>query len=197
MSQQGARRSPVLYVAVGLVALLVILAVAATGYHNGFVSKRNAIDAQWHQVEVQYQRRVDLIPNLVATAKGAQIQEQKVFADVTAARAKYVGAATTSDKAAAATQVESSLGRLIAVVEAYPQLKSNENLLHLQDELAGTENRVAVERKRYNDAVLDYKNSVQKFPGSMFAGMFGFSDNATYFESAPGSDKAPTVDFSH
>ncbi len=190
------RRGPGLYIAGGLIAFVLILIMTAVGYHNGFVAKRNAVDAQWQQVEVQYQRRVDLIPNLVATAKGAQIQEQKIFEDVTAARAKYVAAAGTSDKAAAANQVETSLGRLIAVVEAYPQLQSNQNLLALQDELAGTENRVAVERSRYNSTVLAYKNSIQSFPGSFFAGMFGFSDNTTYFQSDPGSDKAPKVDFS-
>jgi LemA protein len=186
------RRNMTLWIVGGVILLLVIMGIS---YHNSFVTKRNAIDAQWHQVEVQYQRRVDLIPNLVATAKGAQIQEQKVFGDVSQARQNYLNASGTDAKAAAAGQVETSLGRLLAVVEAYPQLNSYQNLLSLQDELAGTENRVAVERKRYNDDVQDYKNSIQKFPGSLFAGLFGVHDTSSYFEADAGSSVAPKVDF--
>ena len=177
-----------------LVILIVVIGLSAVGYYNSFVRQSNQIDGQWKQVEVQYQRRFDLIPNLVEAAKGAQGQEQKVFGDLAAARASYAGASTNDEKAAAASQVETSLGRLLAIFENYPDLKSNETILKLQDELAGTENRVATERRRYNEDVQAYNTSVTVFPGSLFANMFGY-DKHTYFEAAAGSENAPQVDF--
>jgi LemA protein len=164
------------------------------GYYNSFVQKSQAVDGQWAQVETQYQRRVDLIPNLVSTAKGFLNQEQEVFSNVTASRAAYVGAKTTDEKVAAANQVESGLSRLLAVVEAYPQLKSNETMLSLMAELSGTENRVSVERKRFNDEVRVYNTSVKTFPGNMFAGMFGFTEKK-FFEAVEGAEVVPTVEF--
>lgn len=183
-------RSPLAWI----VAILVLIVLVGIGYYNSFARKTNAIDGQWKQVEVQYQRRFDLIPNLVEAAKGAQAQEQKVFGDLAAARASYAGATTTDEKAAAASQVETSLGRLIAIFENYPDLKSNETILKLQDELAGTENRVATERRRYNEEVQSYNTAVSVFPGSAFAKLFGHSKH-TYFDAAAGSETAPSVNF--
>lgn len=177
-----------------LLAVVVLLLLMGVSYYNSFVTQNNAIDGQWKQVEVQYQRRVDLIPNLVESAKGLQQQEQKVFGDLAAARANYAGAQTTDQRVQAANQVESSLGRLLAIVENYPQLKSDQAILRLMDELAGTENRVAVERRRYNEAVQAYNTSINVLPGKLFAGVFGFSPR-TYFQSTPGSENAPQVKF--
>lgn len=179
---------------VWIVGVIILLVLIVAGYYNSFVRKSASVDAQWQQVEVQYQRRFDLIPNLVEAAKGAQAQEQKVFGDLAAARANYAGATTNDQKAAAATQVETSLGRLIAIFENYPDLKSNETILKLQDELAGTENRVATERRRYNDEVKSYNTSVSVVPGSLFANLFGF-ETRNYFEATAGSDAAPQVKF--
>ncbi len=177
-----------------LVAVVILVLLTVAGYYNSFVRQSNAIDGQWQQVEVQYQRRFDLIPNLVEAAKGAQAQEQKVFGDLAQARANYTAAKTNDEKAAAASQVETSLGRLIAIFENYPDLKSNETILKLQDELAGTENRVATERRRYNELVRSYNTSVGVFPGSLFAKWFGFSAHS-YFEATAGSEDAPQVKF--
>jgi LemA protein len=168
--------------------------VIAGGYYNSFVSQNNAVTGQWQQVEVQYQRRFDLIPNLVGAAKGLMQQEQKVFGDLAAARAAYTGAQTADAKAAAAGQVESALGRLLAIFENYPELKSDQTVLRLQDELAGTENRVAVERRRYNDLVQQYNTNVSTVPGLVFARLFNFGPR-TYFQSAAGTENAPQVKF--
>lgn len=177
-----------------LAATIILIILVGGGYYNGFVRQANAIDGQWKQVETQYQRRFDLIPNLVEAAKGAQAQERKVFGDLAAARASYTGAATVDQKAAAATQVESSLGRLLAIFENYPDLKSNETILKLQDELAGTENRIAVERKRYNDDVRAYNTTVSIVPGRWIANLFGFHSRA-YFSATTGSQSPPAVKF--
>ena len=139
-----------------IIAIIIISALVAVGYYNSFVSQTNAIEGQWKQVEVQYQRRVDLIPNLVESVKGLQKQEQKIFGDVSAARANYVGAKNAEGKVQAANQLEGALSRLIAIFENYPQIKSDQAVLKLMDELAGTENRVAVERRRYNE--IDIQN---------------------------------------
>ena len=143
-----------------IIAIIIISALVAVGYYNSFVSQTNAIEGQWKQVEVQYQRRVDLIPNLVESVKGLQKQEQKIFGDVSAARANYVGAKNAEGKVQAANQLEGALSRLIAIFENYPQIKSDQAVLKLMDELAGTENRVAVERRRYNEIVQGYNTSV-------------------------------------
>lgn len=173
-----------------IAGVVVFLLVVAGGQYNSFVTANNSIDGQWKQVEVQYQRRFDLIPNLVEATKGLMQQEQKVFGDIAAARAAYAG----SPSPTTAGQVESALGRLLAIVENYPQLKSDQTVLRLQDELAGTENRVAVERKRYNDLVQSYNTSVSTIPGNIFAGIFGFKPRA-YFNATSGAENAPQVKF--
>ena len=177
-----------------IIAAFVLIVVVAGGYYNSFVTKVNAIQGQWKQVEVQYQRRFDLIPNLVNSVKGLQKQEQKIFSDVEQSRQAYTQAQTTDQKVAAANQVESSLGRLIAIVENYPQIKSDQAVLSLMDELSGTENRIAVERRRYNDLVQSYNTSISVLPGNIFARLFGFTSKE-YFNSAPGSENAPKVSF--
>ena len=164
------------------------------GVYNSLVSKSQAIDAQWAQVETQYQRRYDLIPNLVNAVKGMMKQEQTVFQAIDDARTKYGSATTVDAKAEAAGEVETSLGRLIAVMENYPDLKSSKTVINLMDELAGTENRISVERRRYNDLVQDYNTQIKTFPTNTIAGMFGFTPKQ-YFQSVTGADQAPKVEF--
>src|SRR5499427_1266058 len=146
------------------VVILLILAFVLGGAYfsrrNQMAIKREAVNAAWSQVDVVLQRRADLIPNLVQTVKGYAVQEQTVFGDIAAARAALVGARTPADKIAANGQLDSALSRLMVIVENYPQLKSNENFMRLQDELAGTENRIAIERRRYNEAVQDYNTYI-------------------------------------
>ncbi|MEK7464618.1 MAG: LemA family protein [Patescibacteria group bacterium] len=176
--------------------ILVAVVVVVVGWlwmgYNGLVSRREAITNQWAQVETQYQRRLDLIPNLVESVKGVMKQEQTVFTALADARTKYAGAVTINDKAAAATQVESALGRLLAVAENYPVLKSSDTVQTLMVQLEGTENRVSVERKRYNDVVRDLNVSVKRFPGNLLAKVFGFGEQ-NYFEAAAGAEDAPAV----
>ncbi len=184
-----------LLAAAGAVVLVgIIIAVSLMGVYNSLVAKSQAIDAQWAQVETQYQRRYDLIPNLVNAVKGMMKQEQTVFQAIDDARAKYGSATTVDAKAEAAGQVETSLGRLIAVMENYPDLKSSQTVINLMDELAGTENRISVERRRYNDLVQDYNTQIKTFPTNMLAGMFGFTPKQ-YFQSVTGADQAPKVEF--
>jgi LemA protein len=181
--------------AVGAVVVVgIIIAVSLIGMYNGLVTKSQAIDAQWAQVETQYQRRFDLIPNLVNSVKGIMKQEQTVFDAIAQARTQYGSATTVDAKAAAAGQVESALGRLLAIVENYPELKSSQNVTALMDELSGTENRISVERRRYNDLVREYNTKIKTFPTNMLAGMFGFTEKQ-YFQSVTGADQAPKVDF--
>jgi len=182
-----------------IVAVILILALMLGG---GFFSRRNemavkreAVSAAWSQVDVVLQRRADLIPNLVATAKGFAVHEEQVFSEIAAARANYVNAKTPAEKISANGQIDAALAKFLVVQENYPQLKSNENFLRLQDELAGTENRIAVERRRYNDAVQDYNTYISLFPNSAVAGMSGFSRNDAYFKADEGSRSAPKVDF--
>lgn len=177
-----------------IVALAVVAGLYIMGQYNGLVTANEAINGQWAQVETQYQRRLDLIPNLVASVQGAMKQEQEVFGKLAEARSKYAGAATPEQKAAAAGQVESAFARLLVVMENYPQLKSIETVQGLMAELAGTENRVSVERGRYNELVRDYNVMVQVFPGSLAAKVFGF-DKRTMFEAAEGAQNAPKVQF--
>lgn len=179
---------------IGVVIALVVLILVSVGYYNSFITQTNAIEGQWKQVEVQYQRRYDLIPNLVESVKGLQKQEQKIFGDVNAARVQYSGAQTPETKVQAANQLEGALSRLFAVFENYPQIKSDQTVLKLQDELAGTENRVAVERRRYNEIVQQYNTSVTTLPGKLFAGIFGFTSK-TYFQAVQGSENVPKVQF--
>jgi len=185
-----------------VIAILVIVALLAfflgSAYftrRNQMVVKREAVNAAWAQVDVVLQRRADLIPNLVQTVKGYAVQEQTVFGDIAAARAALIGAKTPSDKIAANGQLDGALSRLLVIVENYPQLKSNENFLRLQDELAGTENRIAVERKRYNDSVQDYNTYIALFPNSLVASFGGFARNDAYFKTEEGAREAPKVNF--
>jgi LemA protein len=182
--------------------VLVVVAVVALVFGGMYVSSRNqmvtkneTVKSAWAQVDVVLQRRADLIPNLVETVKGFAAQEQTVFHDIAAARSALLGAQTPTDKIAANGQLDGALGRLLLIVENYPQLKSNENFLRLQDELAGTENRIAVERKRYNDAVQDYNTFIGLFPNGLFAGWAGFQRNNAYFAASEASREAPKVQF--
>jgi LemA protein len=181
-----------------LVVLLLLAFMVGSAYvsrRNQMVVKREAVNAAWAQVDVVLQRRADLIPNLVQTVKGYAVQEQTVFGDIAAARAALIGAKTPTDKIAANGQLDGALSRLLVIVENYPQLKSNENFLRLQDELAGTENRIAVERKRYNDSVQDYNTYIALFPNSLFASFGGFTRNDAYFKTEEGARQAPKVNF--
>jgi LemA protein len=181
-----------------LVVILLLAFMLGSAYvsrRNQMAIKREAVNAAWAQVDVVLQRRADLIPNLVETVKGYAAQEQKVFGDIAAARAALVGAKTPADKIAANGQLDSALGRLLVVVENYPQLKSNENFMRLQDELAGTENRIAVERRRYNEAVQDYNTYISLFPNSLVASLAGFTRNDAYFKTEEGARQAPRVNF--
>ena len=183
----------ILVVIVGLIAVVCVGSYVST--KNTLVSKNEAVKSAWSQVDIVLQRRADLIPNLVETVKGYAQQEQTVFGDIAKARSQLLSAGTPQQKIAANGQLDAALGRLLLVVENYPQLKSNENFLRLQDELAGTENRIAVERKRYNDTLQDYNTYVQQFPNSLFAGWAGFKANDAYFQASEGSRVAPKVNF--
>ncbi len=185
-----------------VVILLVVVAIVALAVGGTYVSRRNqmvtkneAVKSAWAQVDVVLQRRADLIPNLVETVKGFAAQEQTVFHDIASARAALLGAQTPADKIAANGQLDGALGRLLLIVENYPQLRSNENFLRLQDELAGTENRIAVERKRYNDALQDYNTFIGLFPNYIFARWAGFQRNNAYFTATESSREAPKVQF--
>src|ERR1700719_4091587 len=182
------------------IAVLVIIVLIVFGQYvtvkNTLVSKNEAVKAAWSQVDIVLQRRADLIPNLVETVKGYAQQEVTVFGDIAKARSALLSAGTPQEKIAANGQLDGAIGRLLVVVENYPQLKSNENFLRLQDELAGTENRIAVEPKRYNDALQDYNTFIGLFPNSFWAGIAGFKRNDAYFAASEGSRTAPKVDFS-
>lgn len=169
-----------------------VLGLYGVTTYNSFISMGQGIDGQWAQVETQYQRRFDLIPNLVASVQGAMKQEQKVFGDLAEARTRYAGASSVNDKAAAATGVESALSRLLVVMENYPQLKSVETVQTLMSQLEGSENRVAVERQRFNDSVRVYNTKVKTVPSSLIASMFNFTAR-DYFEAAAGAENAPKV----
>ena len=177
---------------VGAVIILILLYGFFT--YNGLVSANVAVDGQWAQVETQYQRRLDLIPNLVASVQGIFQQEQTIFTALADARTKYGGAPNINHKAKAASDVESALSRLLVVVENYPQLKSSDTVQTLMTQLEGTENRVSVERKRFNDMVQSYNLITKRFPSSFIASMFGFGERA-YFEAASGAEVAPKVQF--
>src|SRR3984885_14819536 len=182
-----------------LIVILVLIVLVVFGQYvgvrNTLVTKNEAVKTAWSQVDIVLQRRADLIPNLVETVKGYAGQEQKVFGDIAAARSRLLSANAPADKIAANGQLDGAIGRLLAVVENYPQLKSNENFLRLQDELAGTENRIAVERKRYNDAIQDYNTYIGLFPNDIFAGLAGFQRNNAYFAATETSREAPKVQF--
>ena len=183
-----------------LIAVIVILVVAGSlysffkGTYNQFVTLDEAVKSSWAQVENQLQRRYDLIPNLVETVKGYAKQEKDVLVEVTNARASVGGAKTVPDKISANNELSGALSRLLVVVERYPDLKSNQNFLRLQDELAGTENRISVERRRYNEAVQAYNVAIRSFPANLLAGLYGF-EKAAFFEAPAAAKAAPAVKF--
>src|ERR1700732_2440243 len=184
-----------------LIIVIVLALIAAiafgqyVGVRNTLVSKNETVKAAWSQVDIVLQRRADLIPNLVETVKGYAQQEQTVLGDIAKARSALLSAGTPQQKISANQQLDGDLGRLLLIVENYPQLKSNENFLRLQDELAGTENRIAVERKRYNDTLQDYNTFIRLFPNSLFAVWAGFQRNNAYFTASESSREAPKVQF--
>lgn len=184
----------------GLIAIIVIAAIvliavlSLIGMYNGLVAQRESVDNSFRNIDTQLQRRADLIPNLVATVKGFAAQEKTIIDSVTSARAKLAGAQTVGEKATADGELSGALSRLLVIVENYPELKSDANFRQLSDELAGTENRIAVSRKDYNDVVKAYNTRIKSFPANLLAGAFGFKE-AEYFQAAEGTDTVPTVSF--
>lgn len=178
--------------------IILALAVLLVGWfwtsYNKLVTANEQVDNQWAQVEVQYQRRFDLIPNLVESVKGAMSQEQKVFGDLAAARANYSGANSVNAKAEAASQVEGALSRLLVIMENYPQLKSIETVQTFMAQLEGTENRVSVERTRFNEQVKSYNLLTKRFPMNLISAMFNYTEKA-YFQAAEIAAETPKVDF--
>ncbi|HEY3458172.1 MAG TPA: LemA family protein [Bryobacteraceae bacterium] len=181
---------------VGIVVVVgLIFGSQLIGSRNELVTERNEIDARWAQVDNDMKRRADLIPNLVETVKGYAKQEQTVIAEVANARAALLGARSKSDEINANNQLSGALGRLLVLQENYPQLKSNENFLRLQDELAGTENRIAVSRRDYNEAIKKYNTDVELFPKNIAASIFGFQRDDAYFKTSEEERKTPQVKF--
>jgi LemA protein len=185
-----------------VLVVLLVLAMLAVGLGGKFVSVRNnlvtqreAVNAQWAQVDVALQRRADLIPNLVETVKGFAKHETEVFKDIADARAALINGRTPQEKIQANDQLSGALSRLLVIAENYPQLRSNENFLRLQDEIAGTENRIAVERRKYNETLERYNAQIQRFPDNIVASMSGFTRNDAYFKTEPGARTAPKVQF--
>ena len=179
---------------VSMALLLVAAAMSSGCSYNTFVSKEEGIKAQWAQVENQLQRRNDLIPNLVETTKGIAQQEKDVFGQIADSRAKMAGATTPAQTIQAANEQSAALGRLLVVVENYPQLRSSESFNRLMDELSGTENRIAVERMRYNERVQDYNITRRRFPSNITAGIFGFKEYPL-FNAPPAAEQVPKVNF--
>jgi LemA protein len=177
-----------------IVLLVLIFFFSIRGTYNRMVALDEGVKTAWSQVENQLQRRLDLIPNYVETVKGYAKQEREVLVQVTEARAKVAGAGSIEGKIEANSELSSALARLLVVVERYPDLKSNQNFIRLQDELAGTENRIAVERRRYNEAVRQYNTTIRSFPTNVFAGVFGFQ-RAGLFQAPEAAREAPKVKF--
>ncbi len=182
---------------VGMVLALALLSsgVSGCGTYNGLVRRQEAIKERWAQVENVLQRRYDLIPNLVNTVKGYAAHEQQTLEEITRLRSQWGAAKTVDEKVQAAQQLEGALSRLMVVAENYPDLKANQSFLALQDELAGTENRIAVERRRYNEAVREYNVAVRQFPSNLIARVTGFLPSTAYFESVAEAKSAPRVQF--
>ncbi|MDD4287846.1 MAG: LemA family protein [Candidatus Peribacteraceae bacterium] len=177
-----------------LIVVLVVLGGWLWSGYNGFIAQQENVKNAWAQVETNYQRRIDLVPNLVNTVKGAANFEQSTLIAVTSARTQWMGATSRQDKLAAAQNMEGALGRLLVTVEAYPELKATEAFRDLMTQLEGTENRISVARKDYNDAVKVYNVAIRRFPSNLLAGMFGFAQENP-FEAAEGAEVAPVVDF--
>ena len=186
------------WIVVGVLAVvLIVCVISAISVRNGLIAQDEAVNENWSQIETQLQRRADLIPNLVATVKGYAQHEENIFTEVADARSRLLGAVGAQAKAEASAGLNSALGRLLAVAERYPELKANTNFIRLQDELAGTENRIAVARTRFNQAVRSYNAAIRQFPGSLFAGGLGL-EKREYFEAPEGRaavEKAPEVKF--
>ena len=184
-----------LWLWIGIPVAIILLSIFwYIGIYNSLIRLNEQVSNKWAQVETQYQRRMDSIPNLVSTVKGAAGFEQKTLEDITNARSQWQAAINPEQKVVAANNVESALARLLVVVENYPQLKATQNYLALQDELANTENKVAVERGRYNDAVRDFNARIKTFPSNIVARNLGYTDK-TYFQSKTGAENAPEVKF--
>lgn len=179
-------------VAVGLV---VVIGGSIVGLRNNLITAEENINGAWAQVENVLQRRADLVPNLVSTVKGYAKQEKEIFTQVADARARLAGARTVPEKISANQGLDGALARLLVVVERYPDLKSNQNFMALQDELSGTENRIAVERMRYNEAIRTFNVAVRRFPSNIVAGFFDFAPKDAYFEATPAAKEVPKVEF--
>jgi LemA protein len=183
------------WIVLGAIVLVIVVTVGSTiGTYNSLVGLNQQVDGSWAQVETVLQRRYDLIPNLVNTVQGFADQEQEVLTEVTRLRSQWGEAGSQQEQAQVAGQLEGALGRLMIVVERYPELRSNQNFLALQDELAGTENRIAVERRRFNESVQSYNTRVRQFPAVLIANMTGFGPRE-FFEAGAGADVAPEVEF--
>lgn len=178
---------------IGVIGIVALLAIMFFGFYNTLVTKSTAIDGQWAQVETQYQRRFDLIPNLVNSTKGFLTQEKTIFEEIAKARTQYSGAKTVDEKVGAAGSLDLALSRLLVIVENYPNLKSNETVARLMDELSGTENRISVERRRFNEFVQDYNLAIKRMPTALIAGMFGFRERP-YFEASTEAETPPKVE---
>ncbi len=177
-----------------VVVIIVLLASSVIGRYNRLVELEETVDARWAQVENQLQRRADLIPNLVNTVKGYASHEEQVFADVADARSRLLGARTPEAQMEANSGLDSALGRLLAISEAYPELKADTSFVRLQDELAGTENRIATERMRFNESIQSWNTTIRRFPMNLFANLMG-RETKSFFEVAPGAQQVPQVQF--
>ena len=188
-----------LLIFLGVVGVLILCVLMVFGSYvsarNQMVAKDQFVKNQWSEVDVQLERRADLIPNLVETVKGFTKEESTVFGDIANARAGMLNAQGPAAKIQANGQLDGAIGRLLLLTENYPQLRSNEQFLRLQDELAGTENRIGVARKRYNDAITDYNTFILQFPNNIWAGMSGFKENTAYFTASPAARTVPNVKF--
>jgi LemA protein len=186
-------------IALIVIAIVLVLLLGIGGkfvsVHNELAVQQEAVKAQWADVEVVLQRRADLIPNLVSTVKGFAAHETEVYKSIADARAALISGRTPQEKLAANDQISGALSRLLVVAENYPQLKSNENFMHLQYELAGSENRISIERRKYNEKLETYNATLQLFPENIVASLSGFTRNDAYFKTAPGADQAPKVQF--
>jgi LemA protein len=186
-------------IALGVVGVLVLVVLMVFGSfvsaRNQMVAKDQAVKSKWSEVDVQLERRADLIPNLVETVKGFTKEESTVFGDIANARAGMLNAQGPQAKIEANGRLDSALGRLLLLTENYPQLRSSDQFMRLQDELSGTENRISVARKRYNDAIQDYNTFILQFPNNIWASMAGFKENTAYFTASPSARTAPAVKF--
>jgi len=186
------KRSTIIAIALGVIVLILVL--SSVGSYNGLVASETKVDNAFSQIDNELQRRSDLIPNLVSTVKGYAAHESEVLANIANARKSMQGAQTPEEKAQADTQLTGALSRLLVIVENYPNLKADAQFTRLMDELAGSENRIAVSRKDYNDAVSPYNVKIRSFPTVIFASLFGF-EKKTFFTNTPGSEQVPDVKF--